>query len=176
MIPVMSRWLKLLIGLALALLVAWLAYGPLGQGNAYTDKLQQRADAVLRSYEVREIPNLQARVSRTPLARTVFLCGPTDDFQREGTTNWGKANDLPGIDALMLNAGGIGRVVWDPAPPAGPRARTPACRPDGPGASGGAGLPLVAEWLGLALLFWLIGLGIGWLFFRPRPQRTGYLS
>ena len=46
MIPAMSRWLKLLIGLALALLVAWLAYGPLGQGNAYVDKLQQRADAV----------------------------------------------------------------------------------------------------------------------------------
>ncbi|HTU12947.1 MAG TPA: hypothetical protein VMG08_18805 [Allosphingosinicella sp.] len=168
----MSRWLKLLIGLAVSLLVAWLAYGPLGQGNAYIDKLQQRADAVLR---YTEIPNLQARMSRAPLARTVFLCGPTNDFQRDGTMNWSKAADFPGVDALMLYAGGIGRVVWDPAPPS-PRAATPACPPGGPGTGSGAGLPLVAEWLGLAFLFWLIGLGIGWLFFRPRPPRTGYLS
>lgn len=168
----MSRWLKLLIGLALTLAVAWLAYGPLGQGNAYIDRLQQRADAVIRYVE---IPNLQARMSRAPLARTVFVCGPANDFQRDGTMGWSKARDFPGIDALMLYAGGIGRVIWDPPPQPGRRTVAPACRPDGPGASGGAGLPLIVEWLGLALLFWLVGLGVGWLI-RRRPPRKGYLG
>jgi len=169
----MSRWLKLLIGLALALLVAWIVYGPLGRGNAYVDLLQQRADAVIR---YTEIPNLQARMSRAPLARTVFICGPANDFQRGGTMVWESGpTDYPGIDALMLYAGGIGRVVWDPPPPAGTRTTTPPCRPDGPGAAGGAGLPLLVEWLGLALLAWLIGLGVGWVF-RRRPAKKGYLG
>jgi hypothetical protein len=52
---------------------------------------------------------------------------------------------------------------------------TPLCRPDGPGAAGGGGLPLLVEILILAALAWLIGLGIGWLI-RRRPPRTGYLS
>lgn len=169
----MSRWLKLLIGLALTLAVAWLAYGPLGRGSAYIDLLQQRADAVLS--ELARIPNVQARMSRAPLARTVFLCGPTNDFQRDGTLSWRGASDYPGIDALMGYAGGIRRAVWDPAPPPGAHALTPACPPGGPGTGSGAGLPLIVEWLGLASLFWLIGLGVGWVF-RRRPPRKGYLG
>ena len=169
----MSRWLKLLIGLALSLLLAWLVYGPLGRGAAYVDLLQQRAERMLR---IAEIPNLQARMSRNPLSRTVFLCGRAGDFQRDGTLGWqGGASDLPGLDGMMLQAGGISAVVWDPPPP-NSRADTPPCRPGGPGAGTGAGIPLLVELLGLTLLFWLIGLGVGWLFFRPRPPRTGYLS
>ena len=36
-------------------------------------------------------------------------------------------------------------------------------------------MPLLAEVLGLTAIAWLIGLGIGWLIFRPRRARTGYL-
>ena len=166
----MSRWLKLLIGLALTLLVGWVSYGPLGAGNAYIDLLQQRADFVLR---ISEVPGVQARISRAPLSRTVFMCGPTDQFQREGTLTWrGSGSDLPGLDGRMLSIGGIGAVVWDPAAPAA-NASSPPCRPGGPNAAGG--LPLLIELLGLAVLAWLIGLGIGWLI-RRRPKRTGYLS
>ena len=40
----------------------------------------------------------------------------------------------------------------------------------------GAGrLPLLVELLGLVLVAWLIGLGIGWLL-RRRAPRSGYLS
>lgn len=169
----MSRWLKLLIGLLITLLVAWLWHGPLGRGAAYVDMLQQRADAQLRRLE---IPNLQARMSRNPLSRTVFVCGPTNDFQRDGTQVWERGpRDLPGVNGSMILAGGIAAVVWDPPVPAN-NGQTPPCRPGGPGEGTSAGIPLLVEMFGLALLFWLIGLGIGWLFFRPRPQRTGYLS
>jgi hypothetical protein len=162
--PGMSRWLKLLIGLLVTLLVAWLVYGPLGRGAAYVDLLQQRADLMLR---IVEIPGVQARVSRAPLSRTVVLCGPTNDFQRDGL------RDLPGVDGRMLRIGGISGVVWDPPPPT-PNGVSPPCRPDGPGMSGG-GVPLLVELLGLGCLFWLIGLGLGWLV-RRRPPRTGYLA
>lgn len=166
----MSRWLKLLIGLAASLLVAWIYYGPAGQGAAYVTLLQQRADYVLR---ISGVPNIQARISRAPLSRTVFLCGPTIEFQRNGTTTWqGSANDLPGLDGRMLQVGGIGTVVWDPAAPA-PDGDTPPCRPGGPDAAGGT--PLLVEMLGLALLAWAVGLGLGWVF-RRRPAKKGYLG
>lgn len=166
----MSRWTKLLIGFLLTLLVGWLSYGPLGQGEAYVNLLQQRADFVLR---ISEVPNLQARIGRAPLTRTAFLCGPTVEFQRNGTLTWqGGASDLPGLDGRMLQVGGIARVVWDPPAPA-TNGDTPPCPPGGPAATGG--FPLLVEMLGLAVLAWLIGLGIGWVF-RRRPARKGYLS
>jgi len=169
----MSRWLKLLIGFLATLLIGWIYYGPIGQGTAYATLLQQRAEYVLRNYPVNEVPNLQARISRAPLSRTVFLCGPTIDFQRNGTTAFqGSANDMPGIDGLMLQAGGIAAVVWDPAAPT-PNGDTPPCRPGGPNAAGGT--PLLAEMLGLAVLAWAIGLGLGSVF-RRRPAKKGYLG
>jgi hypothetical protein len=169
----MSRWLKLLIGFLATLVIGWLLYGPLGQGEAYADLLQRRADHVLRTPPVNDVPNLQARISRAPLSRTVFLCGPTIDFQRNGTTTFqGGPNDLPGIDGLMLQAGGIAAVVWDPAPPS-PGGDTPPCRPGGPNAAGGT--PLLLEMLGLAILAWAIGHGLGWVF-RRRPAKKRYIG
>jgi hypothetical protein len=165
----MSRWPKLLIGLLATLVIAWLYHGPLGRGAAYVDLLQRRAEFVLANSGV---PNLQARIGRSPLTRTVFLCGPTVPFQRNGTLNWEKANDLPGLDGRMLLIGGISNVVWDPPAPAAD-GDTPPCRPGGPAATGG--FPLLVEMLGLAMLGWLIGLGVGWVF-RRRPPKKGYLG
>jgi hypothetical protein len=169
----MSRWLKLLSGLLVTAVVAWVYYGPVGQGAAYVTLLQQRAERVLQTYPVNEVPNLQARISRAPLSRTVFLCGPTIDFQRNGTTVFqGSATDYPGIDGRMLQAGGIGTVVWDPPAPTA-SGDTPPCRPGGPNAAGGT--PLLVELLILAVLAWAIGLGLGWVF-RRRPAKRGYLG
>ena len=170
MIAPMSRWLKLLIGLLVTFAVGWVYYGPVGQGTVYVDLLQQRADYVLR---ISEVPNIQAKISRSPLSRTVFLCGPTVDFQRDGTTGFqGTANDLPGLDGRMLQVGGIGAVAWDPAAPTDHGA-TPPCRAGGPNAAGGT--PLLVEMLALATFAWAIGLGIGWVF-RRRPVKKGYLG
>lgn len=166
----MSRWLKLLIGLLVTLAVAWAYYGPIGRGETYVNLLQQRADYVLR---ISEVPDIQARISHAPLSRTVFLCGPTNDFQRAGTTGFGGGgNDLPGLDGRMLQVGGIGTVIWDPPAPTA-NGDTPPCRPGGPNAAGGT--PLLVEMLGLAMLGWAIGLGLGWVF-RRRPAKKGYLG
>lgn len=166
----MSRWLKLLIGLLVSLVIGWLFCGPLGRGAAYADLLQTRADFVLR---ISGVPDLQARIGRSPLTRTVFMCGRTGDFQRNGTTDFqGTANDLPGLEGRMLQVGGIAAVVWDPAAPT-PNGDTPPCRAGGPDAAGG--FPLLVEMIGLAILGWLIGLGIGWVV-RRRPAKKGYLG
>lgn len=166
----MSRWLKLLIGFLATLVIGWLLYGPLGQGEAYANLLQRRADLVLR---ISGVPDLQAKIGRAPLTRTVFMCGPTVEFQRNGTTTWqGGANDFPGLDGRMQQVGGISTVVWDPAAPSA-TGSTPPCRPGGPSATGGT--PLLLEMLILATLAWAIGLGLGWVF-RRRPAKKGYLG
>lgn len=155
----MSPVAKFSIGLVAALLAAGVAYGPLGQGEAFVDGMQQRADAVIRDAA---LPNIRAQMSRTPLSRTVFLCGPANDFQRDGIRGF------PGLDGRMLAVGGIGNVVWDPPAPA-PRAVAPPCPPEGPGTAGG-GFPLLAELLILAALAFLIGAGLGWLLFGRAPK------
>jgi hypothetical protein len=167
----MSRWLKLLIGFLITLVVGWLFYGPLDQGGAYVRLLQQRADFVLN---ISHVPGVQARISQSPLSRTVFMCGVADEFQRHGTLAWqGGGNDFPGLDGRMLQVGGIADVVWDPPAPPGERTATPLCRPGGPNAAGGT--PLLLEMLILAVLAWAIGLGLGWVF-RRRPAKRGSLG
>jgi len=160
----MSRWLKLCIGLAAALLAAWLSYGPLGRGEAYVNALEQRAGAIIA---VAELPGVQLKMVRTPLSRVAILCGPTNDLQRDGQRS------LPGLTGRAYLASGISDVRWQ-RPPQTPRGRTPACIPNAPAADESGIVPLLAEWLGLAALVWLIGLGLGWVFFRPR-KREGYL-
>jgi hypothetical protein len=162
----MSRWLKLLIGLLVTLVVALLTYGPLGRGAAYVDALEVEVKAAALPLQA-QVPGLQVRVSRNPVSRVVMLCGVTNDFQRDGMPD----RELPGIDGRIGGVAGVSGVRWSPPAP-DPRQSTPPCRP---GADDGAGFPLLAEFLILAAFFFLLGLGLGWLF-RRRPPRTGYLS
>jgi hypothetical protein len=141
----MSRWLKLLIGLAAALLAGWISHGPLGRGAAYVDILETGARTQVRRAEV---PGVQVRMSREPLARVALMSGPANDFQRHGM------GSLPGLDGRVLLVPGMSGVSWERE---------------------GRVVPLIAETLGLAALAFLIGLGLGWLIFRPRRQREGYL-
>jgi hypothetical protein len=160
----MSRWLKLIIGLAAALLAAWLAYGPLGRGEAYVDNLEQRSGAIVAAAE---LPGIQLHMRRDPLSRVAILCGPTNDLQRDGL------RAMPGLTGRAALAGGVSGVRWQRPPPT-PNGRTPACIAGARAADEGGIVPLLAEWLGLAALAWLIGLGLGWLIFRHR-KREGYL-
>jgi len=165
----MSRWLKLIIGLAAALLAAWLSYGPLGRGEAYVDDLEQRAGAIVAAAE---LPGIQLHMRREPLSRVAILCGPTNDLQRDGLPR--ARPPLPGLTGRAGLAGGISDVRWQRPPPT-PRGDTPACIPGARAADESGIVPLLAEWLGLAAFAWLIGLGLGWVFFRYRPKREGYL-
>jgi hypothetical protein len=136
----MSRWARLLIGLAVALAAGWIAYGPLGQGEAYAGQVEARARAVVRAAA---IPGVAMRLARDPLSRTALLSGPANDFQRRGI------GELPGLDERVGAVAGISSVRWD---------------------GQGGGVPLLAEILVLAALFYLIGVGFGWVFFRPKRE------
>lgn len=143
MVGAMSPWTKLSIGLVAALAMTWLAYGPFGRGGAYLDLVEARARAAIVAAE---LPAVRVHMVRSPLSRTAILSGPINDFQREGI------GSLPGLDERVAAVRGVASVRWD---------------------EGSGGVPLLAELLGLAALAYLIGIGIGWLIFRPRHE--GYL-
>jgi hypothetical protein len=67
------------VGLAGALAAAGLWHGPGGAGEQFANSIERQAQQVLVNYEVTQF---QAHVQRSPLARTVILSGPADDFQR----------------------------------------------------------------------------------------------
>jgi hypothetical protein len=139
----MSRLTRLLIGLVAALAAGWIAYGPLGRGNVYLDTVEARARAVVRETG---IAGVNVRMSRAPMSRTAILSGPANDFQREGI------GGFPGLNERVAGVAGVSAVRWD---------------------AQGGGKPLIVELLGLVALAYLIGIGLGWVFFRPRHE--GYL-
>lgn len=136
----MSRWTRLLIGLAVALAAGWIAHGPLGRGEAYIGQVEARARAEVAKAA---IPGVAVRMARDPLSRTALLSGPANDFQRRGI------GELPGLDERVGAIAGISSVRWD---------------------GQGGGVPLLAETLILAALGYLIGVGLGWVFFRPKRE------
>lgn len=136
----MSRWTQLLIGLLAAFAAVWIFHGPMGWGAAYLDDVEARAKAVVSEAA---IPGVEVRMQRDPLARTALLSGPANDFQRQGI------GGLPGLDERVAGVAGVSAVRWE---------------------AGGGGRPLLLELLGFATLAYLIGVGIGWRFFRWRPQ------
>jgi hypothetical protein len=136
----MSWWLKLLVGLAAALAAGWVAHGPLGQGAAFADQVEARAKAVVQAAG---IPGVEVRLIRDPLSRHAVLSGRANDFQREGLGN------LPGLDQRVAEVPGISGISWNDA---------------------GRSIPLLAETLLLVALAYAIGVGIGWLFSRPKRE------
>jgi hypothetical protein len=139
---------KFLIGLAGILLMGWIFHGPLGGGEALIDRLEGEARQAVANAEV---PNINVRLSRRPLARVATLSGPADPFQREGK------GSLKGLNDVVGEIEGISGVDW---------ADTPAARD--------RVIPLLAETLLLTILAYLVGLGLAWLMFGRR-ERDGYL-
>jgi len=127
-----------MIGLIAALVVGWIAHGPLGRGEVYIADVEARAQARVRAAA---IPGVGVRISRAPLSRTAILSGPANDFQREGI------GLLPGLNERVTAVAGVTAVRWDVE---------------------GGGIPLLVELLGLVAIVYLIGVGIGWRIFRPR--------
>lgn len=90
----------LAIGIAATLGVTALYHGPMGKADAFTGVIEQAARAEL---DRQEMVQINARLERGPLRRTLVLSGPADDFQRE---------ELPKI---MVRVPGVENVRWDPA-------------------------------------------------------------
>lgn len=144
----MGRAIRLLIGLAALLAMGWIWHGPAGRGEAYVAKLEAGARSAIAPIG---IAGVEVRMPRDPLRRTALLSGPADDLQREGL------GSEMGLNDYVRAVPGIAGVHW-------------ADQPGGPG-----GLPLLAEtWL-LLLLAYVVGFGIGAIFFA-RPKRQSFLD
>ena len=99
----MSPAVKFLIGLAVALLAGWIGHGPLGQGEAFIDRLDAQSKAVVKQWEV----PVQVRFERDPLRREAIISGHADRFQREGLPNF------PGIKGRVAMVPGVSGVRWE---------------------------------------------------------------
>lgn len=141
--------MKVLIGLAAALLIAWVWHGPLGHGERLIANLERQARATVADTRV---AGIGVAFRREPLARAAVLSGPANDFQREGM------GSQPGISDLVREIDGVGSVRWSDEPDRNRWA-----------------VPLLLETAGLAAVAYFIGLGLGWLLWgRPRRERFGY--
>ena len=143
----MTPLVKFLIGLAAALLAAWLWHGPTGGGERLVGALESQTRAYVAQAR---LPGISVRLDRDPLSRNATLSGTANDLQREGL------GSQYGVKDYARAVAGIGKVRWDDEPESG-------------------GLPLIAETLILAALAYLIGFGLGRVFFGRR-RRTSFLD
>ena len=90
----------LAIGVAATLGMTALYHGPIGKADEFAAAVERAARAEL---DRQEMVQINARLERGPLRRTLVLSGPADDFQRE---------ELPKI---MVTVPGVENVRWDPA-------------------------------------------------------------
>ena len=93
----------IILGIVGALLAGWIGHGPLGQGEAFIDRLDAQAKAVIRQSEL----PVQVRFDRDPLRREAFLSGRADQFQREGM------GSFPGINGRIAAIPGVSGVRWE---------------------------------------------------------------
>jgi len=100
----MSPSVKFLIGLVVALLAGWIGHGPLGQGQAFVDRLDTLAKAEIRTAE---LPSVRVRFDRDPLRREAILSGQANRFQREGM------GQLKGIDGRIESVPGVSGLRWE---------------------------------------------------------------
>jgi hypothetical protein len=145
----MPASLKFLVGLTAVILIAWISHGPLGNGERLIGRLEAEARAAIAGTE---LPGIDVRLSRDPLARDATLSGPANQFQREGQ------GSLPGLNDLVGGVEGISNVRWA-TPPAVPgnQARV---------------LPLLLETILLVIPPYLAGLLLAWLFFGRRKKES----
>ena len=144
----MSSATKFLIGLAAVLLMGFVWHGPLGNGARLIDALETEAREAAAEGE---LPGIEVRMARDPLARSVVISGQADEVQREGLGQTGM-----GLKDYVRTVEGISNVRWSDEPD-------------------GSGLPLLAETLILIFLAFLLGFGLGRLLFG-RPKRDSYLD
>ena len=96
----MSRRTILLIGLAAVVGFTALWHGPLGAAERLAGEVESDARRMLDYYE---LPLIQAKLQRGPLARRLMLSGPADDFQRSELVR------------ILDETPGVLDVRWDPS-------------------------------------------------------------
>ncbi len=91
----MNRGLIFAAGIAATIAFAGLWHGPLGAGERLATRAEKIARKTLVLYELQSV---SAQVARNPLARTIVLSGPADQFQRSELVRI--MNQVPGISAV----------------------------------------------------------------------------
>jgi len=95
--------LSVLVGGILVLGLGALWHGPLGTGEKLASTIERQSRQVLNDWEMTQV---QAKVERAPLRRTLVLSGPADDFQRSELVR------------IMDGVPGVANVRWtDMNPP-----------------------------------------------------------
>jgi hypothetical protein len=140
----MTAPVKILIGLAAALLMGWVWHGPAGQGEMLVAELERQASVAAGNAE---LPGISVRLPRAPLTRAAVMSGAANDLQREGLGSQQGAKDY------VRNVPGIKSVRWDDEPDS-------------------SGLPLLAELLIVVALAYLVGVGLGALLFGRRKRQS----
>ncbi|MEO6113865.1 MAG: hypothetical protein ABIP07_05410 [Sphingomicrobium sp.] len=98
----MTRRHIFLIGIASTMAFSAIWHGPVGAG----DRLAAHAELIARrTLDYYELPIIQARLARRPMARTIVLSGPADDFQRRELVR--VMNQVPAILAVRWDPGSL---------------------------------------------------------------------
>ena len=92
---------SLAVGIAAAILFAWIWHGPVGTSDRFVSAVERQTRQVLVDWEM---PSVRAVVAREPVRRTLILSGPADDFQRAELVRI--LNYIPGV----------GNVRWANSP------------------------------------------------------------
>jgi hypothetical protein len=140
----MKAPVKILIGLAGALLMAWVWHGPAGRGEMLIGALERQANSATADAE---LPGLSVRMEREPLTRAAIVSGNANDLQREGL------GSQFGVKDYVRTVPGMGQVRWDDEP-------------------AHFQLPLLAETLIAVGLAYLAGLALGALLFGRRRRQS----
>ena len=102
----MTRQSIFLIGIASTMVLTALWHGPLGA----SERVAARAEVIARrTLDYYELPMIQAKLARAPLARTIILSGPADDFQRRELVR--VLNEIPGILAVRWDPGSLPQEI-----------------------------------------------------------------
>ena len=102
----MTRLRIFAIGIASTLALTGLWHGPLGAG----ERIAARAEVIARrTLDYYELPMIQARLARQPLARTIVLSGPADNFQRRELVR--VMDQVPGILAVRWDPGSLPQEI-----------------------------------------------------------------
>ena len=96
----MRRRAILLAGVVAVVGFTALWHGPLGAGERLAHQAEASARRTLERYE---LPMIQARMQRGPMARRLVLSGPADDFQRSELVR------------ILDDTPGVVEVRWDPS-------------------------------------------------------------
>lgn len=102
-----TRIAAIALGLAVSLGLAALWHGPAGAADRLTTRVERQAREALAYYEV---PQISARLHRSPLTRQLMFSGRADDFQRTELARL--FSQLPGVSkATWSGSGGIPLIV-----------------------------------------------------------------